>query len=53
MLAHVKNYDLEMKRAQLMGLEIPGSLILVDECQDMDGCQVEWVSQQYQYNKLI
>jgi superfamily I DNA/RNA helicase len=48
MLGKVRNCDLEMKRAQLMKLEIPGTLILVDECQDMDACQVAWVSQQYQ-----
>jgi superfamily I DNA/RNA helicase len=39
-------YDMKMKRAQLLELEIPGSLLLVNECQDMDGCQVNWVAKQ-------
>jgi hypothetical protein len=35
-----RSYDLEMKRAHLKALRIPGSVLLVDESQDMDGCQV-------------
>jgi superfamily I DNA/RNA helicase len=35
-----------MKRAQLLGLRIPGTLLLVDESQDMDGCQVNWSAKQ-------
>jgi superfamily I DNA/RNA helicase len=53
MLGKVRCYDLEMKRAQLMKLKMPGTLILVDECQDMDGCQVAWVSEQYQNSKKL
>lgn len=41
-----RSYDMEMKRAQLKALRIPGSLLLVDESQDMDGCQVDWISKQ-------
>lgn len=47
MLGNIRNYDLEMKRAHLAKLEIPGTALLVDECQDMDACQVGWVSDQY------
>lgn len=53
MLGKIRNFDLEMKRAHLLELEIPGTLLLVDECQDMDGCQVAWVSHQYHHSKLI
>jgi ATP:corrinoid adenosyltransferase len=42
----IRSYDLEMKRAQLKALRIPGSLLLVDESQDMDGCQVDWIAKQ-------
>jgi ATP:corrinoid adenosyltransferase len=42
----LRSYDIEMKRAQLKALRIPGSLLLVDESQDMDGCQVDWISKQ-------
>ena len=42
----IRTYGLEMKRAQLKALRIPGSLLLVDESQDMDGCQVDWISKQ-------
>jgi len=42
----IRTYDLEMKRAQLLSLRIPGTLLLVDESQDMDGCQVDWVAGQ-------
>lgn len=33
----IRSFDIEMKRAQLKSLRIPGSLLLVDESQDMDG----------------
>jgi superfamily I DNA/RNA helicase len=49
----VNTYDFEMKRAQLANLEIPGTALLVDECQDMDGCQIEWVSSQVKFNKQV
>jgi len=42
----IRSYDMEMKRAQLKALRIPGSLLLVDESQDMDGCQVDWIAKQ-------
>ena len=35
-------FDICMKRAQLAELRIPGTIILVDEAQDLDGCQVDW-----------
>jgi superfamily I DNA/RNA helicase len=43
---NVLSHDFQMKRAQLMGLRIPGTLLLVDESQDMDGCQVNWSAKQ-------
>jgi superfamily I DNA/RNA helicase len=43
---NVQSHDFIMKRAQLMGLRIPGTLLLVDESQDMDGCQVDWAAKQ-------
>jgi superfamily I DNA/RNA helicase len=39
-------FDFEMKRAQLEHLRIPGTLLLVDESQDMDACQIDWVAGQ-------
>ena len=38
-----------MKRAQLAQLRIPSSVLLVDECQDLDECQVDWAEKQKQY----
>jgi UvrD/REP helicase N-terminal domain len=52
-LKDVRTYDMEMKRAQLLGLIIPGSLLLVDESQDCDGCQIDWMSQQVQHGKQV
>jgi len=40
------NFDVLLKIAQLRGLRIPGSLLLVDESQDMDACQIDWVIRQ-------
>jgi superfamily I DNA/RNA helicase len=45
-LDKVVSYDLEVKRAQLRNLQINGTLLLVDECQDMDECQIRWISKQ-------
>ena len=42
----IETFDFIMKRAQLLGLEIPGTILLLDESQDMDGCQVNWVADQ-------
>jgi superfamily I DNA/RNA helicase len=43
---NIHSHDFQMKRAQLLGLRIPGTLLLVDESQDMDGCQVSWSAKQ-------
>ena len=43
---NIRSFDTEMKRAQLLGLQVPGSILLVDESQDMDACQVDWISRQ-------
>ncbi|KAJ9438303.1 hypothetical protein DIPPA_16675 [Diplonema papillatum] len=45
-LAEVSTYNLWMKRAQLAGAEIAGTLILVDEAQDLDACQLAWIELQ-------
>lgn len=45
-IKNVRTYDFEMKRAQLLELRIPGTLLLVDESQDLDGCQTDWIAKQ-------
>jgi len=42
----VTTYNTDMKQAQLARLALPGTLLLCDECQDMDGCQVDWIDGQ-------
>jgi superfamily I DNA/RNA helicase len=44
----LRGHDFNMKRAQLGRLPItpPCDLLLVDECQDMDGCQIDWIRSQ-------
>lgn len=42
-----------MKKAQLKQLRIPCSVLLVDECQDLDGCQVAWLEGQKQFGTHI
>jgi hypothetical protein len=47
-------FDLSMRRALLSKAPIPGSLILVDEAQDIDACQVHWAIQtQIQHGSLV
>jgi superfamily I DNA/RNA helicase len=46
---NVRTYDTEMKKAQLKGLRIPCSVLLVDECQDLDGCQVAFIEKQKEF----
>jgi len=49
-----KTFDLLMKRAQLKKLKIPGSLLLVDEAQDLDACMTDWLAvQATQYGKHV
>lgn len=43
---NVRTYDTEMKKAQLRGLRIPCTVLLVDECQDLDACQVAFIAKQ-------
>lgn len=43
----VRTYDMDVKRAQLDGLRIPCTALLVDECQDMDEVQVSWIVDQH------
>lgn len=49
----IRTFDVEMKRAQLAGVRIPGSVLLVDECQDLDECQVDLIAKQLQYGTAI
>jgi superfamily I DNA/RNA helicase len=42
----IRTFDFEMKQAQLLKLRIPCNLLLVDEAQDMDGCQMKWIGDQ-------
>jgi superfamily I DNA/RNA helicase len=35
-----------MKPVQLLNIRVPGSILLVDESQDMDACQVDWIVRQ-------
>jgi len=51
---NISCYDFEMKLAQLLQLRIPGTLLLVDESQDMDACQIDWVAaQQVRYGTHV
>ena len=49
----VRTFSIEMKKAQLAKLQIPCSVLLVDECQDLDGCQVAWIECQKKFGKFI
>lgn len=42
----LRSHDIEMKRAQLNKFQIRGTVLLVDECQDLDGAQIDWVHHQ-------
>jgi superfamily I DNA/RNA helicase len=50
---NIISHDFQMKRAQLEGLRIPGTLLLMDESQDMDGCQVSWAKQQVVFGTQV
>lgn len=43
---NVRTYNTEMKQAQLLKLRIPGTIVLCDESQDMDECQMNWIEAQ-------
>ncbi|CAB9498481.1 expressed unknown protein [Seminavis robusta] len=47
----IRTFNFIMKRTQLLCLEVPGTILLIDESQDMDGCQVNWVADQVKYSK--
>ncbi|KAL7517357.1 hypothetical protein ACHAWX_002285 [Stephanocyclus meneghinianus] len=46
-------FDTEMKKAQLMNLRIPCSVLLVDECQDLDECQVDFIDKQKNFGTHV
>lgn len=53
-LKHINSFDLEMKRAQLSKLEIPDTTcILLDETQDCDACQIDWIHHQSNLGKQL
>ena len=49
----IRCHDFEMKRVQLNKIRIPGTLLLVDESQDMDAAQIDWVSTQVRYGTHV
>ena len=50
---NLRTFDIEIKKAQLKGLRISSSVLLVDESQDMDQCQVDWIDQQKQHGTHV
>jgi hypothetical protein len=40
----MRSFDFDMKRVQLLSCRIPGQILLVDESQDMDACQIHWIT---------
>jgi superfamily I DNA/RNA helicase len=42
----IRTFDLDMKRVQLLKLRVPGTILLVDESQDMDACQIDFIVHQ-------
>jgi ATP-dependent exoDNAse (exonuclease V) beta subunit len=42
----IQSYDFDMKRVQYFALRVPGTIVLVDESQDLDACQVDWIGRQ-------
>jgi hypothetical protein len=49
----IRSFNIIMKMAQLQNLRIPSSVLLVDECQDLDGCQVAWIEGQKEFGTHI
>mmetsp|Transcript_5128 Transcript_5128/g.10731 ORF Transcript_5128/g.10731 Transcript_5128/m.10731 type:complete len:1082 (-) Transcript_5128:667-3912(-) len=49
----VRTFDIMMKKAQLKGIRIPCTVLLVDECQDLDACQVDLIAKQKDYGAQI
>ena len=39
-------YDTVMKQARLENLEVPSRVLLVDESQNLNECQVAWMTEQ-------
>lgn len=49
----LRTFDVDMKRAQLENLRVPCSALLVDECQDLDACQVGWIEDQRRFGTHV
>lgn len=47
----IRSYETEMKKVQLAKKQIPTSVLLVDEAQDLDEAQVSWVESQQAYGE--
>mmetsp|Transcript_30586 Transcript_30586/g.64706 ORF Transcript_30586/g.64706 Transcript_30586/m.64706 type:complete len:1199 (+) Transcript_30586:90-3686(+) len=50
---NIRTFDIEIKKAQLIKLKIPCSVLLVDECQDLNGCHVDWIEKQRNFGTHI
>lgn len=46
-----RSFDSVMKQAQLGSFKINCQALLVDESQDMNGCQIAWIVEQHQIHK--
>ncbi|KAL7546573.1 hypothetical protein ACHAWF_009905 [Thalassiosira exigua] len=49
----IHTFDTIIKRAQLMMLRIPCTVLLVDESQDLDKCQATWIAAQKEFGTHI
>lgn len=49
----VRTFNIETKKAQLNMLRIPCSVLLCDESQDFDGCQVDWIHGQKSFGEHL
>eukprot|EP00804_Cyclotella_cryptica_P009997 CCRYP_015421-RD/>CCRYP_015421-RD protein AED:0.11 eAED:0.14 QI:371/0.75/0.8/1/0.5/0.2/5/0/796 len=49
----IRTFDTEMKKAQLMNARILCSVLLVDECQDLDECQVDFIAKQMNFGTHV
>jgi hypothetical protein len=50
---NIRTYDTEMKKAHMRNLRIPCSVLLVDECQDLDACQCAFVARQIEFGTQV
>ena len=48
----IRTHNVTMKKAHLMQVRIPCSVLFVDECQDLDACQVDFIAKQKDYGEF-